>query len=605
MKHISSRIIGYFLLYILILFTIFFLQFKKGSPLTYEAQHFRVSARYFINERNQRELLLPLYITSNGLLIFIAEQNPIKAMYEDGTIREIKISSYDIKNSSFYLFCENGIELHFSSNNEYLQNKMGEIDSFHITCKLSNKIKEVYLPYKLTNRARLEKQGNNILVQYDNKSFTFSKTQDGLIGQKDSSPFISFSKDSLSIYYHEHIAKENLELDNLLNGVLATKAQYEKNLNTFRNIALNALDKKIKTDKHLEQAFITLLAENGRRGLYQKAMITYLPNRPLKKDQTFLFSPFLGNIIELYEQKLVNDKERISHIHSKLKNKDLSIFEENQLLSFLFYRGEESLIVSIIDFIKNIDEKILSPLQASHILEFFIEYKNLYGIKEELLSLANKCETYLLSNLFAIKDKLYINTKENIVETLSTFYIANTLIHYGREQENELLESIGYILFNSLYSFSDNASSFPSFFVIRAEKNKTEGIMADDKTIIGTEMLYQTFFKDNTYLPHDKSLIKDNIMNIFAFTIAKDIKVNKKANSIVFEFSFDKGENHYAVLQGVPPFANIRIDEIIGYKTDPRFESYNAPGYVYIKEKKILYLKLKHNNEKEVIELFY
>ena len=101
MKHISSRIIGYFLLYILILFTIFFLQFKKGSPLTYEAQHFRVSARYFINERNQRELLLPLYITSNGLLIFIAEQNPIKAMYEDGTIREIKISSYDIKNSSF------------------------------------------------------------------------------------------------------------------------------------------------------------------------------------------------------------------------------------------------------------------------------------------------------------------------------------------------------------------------------------------------------------------------------------------------------------------------------------------------------------------------
>lgn len=605
MKHISSRIASYTFLYVLLFFFIFFVQFRKGTHFSYESSHLSISGRFFVNEQKEKELLLPLHITSNGLLIFITAEEPIRAVMQDDSIKNLNLLSYEIKDAKISLLCDNDTSLVFATSDENIETAEDSSNSLHITCNVPSHIKEVRLPYSLTQNARIKKEGRNIFVQYQNKSFEFSRLQDGLIGQKDSLPFISFSKESSSIYYHERVGKAKLDVDSMLSSSFASKEVYQKNKNALHDFAMQSLDKKTRERKHNEKTIVALFAEHGRRGLYQSAKNKYPLSLLQKNRRTYLSSTFYGNVIENYKMKESYDEGELSKIRTKLNSRDLSLFEIPKLLDFLLYRGEDELLNSLIDFADSVDEKALGALEVANMLHLFLDYKDAKMQGKDLSFLAKRCEKEILTRLFSIGDKAYISTSDGNIESLSIFYISNALIRYGESENNSTCLAIGYLLFNSLYSFVEEPTSFPSLFRIKNEEDNID-IIASDKGVLGLEDLYTVLFPNETWYTHESYIFNDEELKIFAITIAKEIVVRyNKSRSLALEFSFERGESHYAVLVGVPEFSNIKIDDKIGYKTDPRFESYNASGYIYDRETKTLYLKLKHNREKEIVEFFY
>ena len=613
MKHISSRLALYSLIYILIILLIFFLQFKKGTRFSYENSHLKVSGRFFNNEKKQKELLLPLHITSNGLLIFITAEEPLKALFQDGSIKELTGITYNIQDGAFNLLFEENVALRFAINNRAIANREEDVASLHISCTLPENIKEIYLPYKLAHRAKVERRGGQILIQYKMKSYAFSKMKDslkqeGLTMEKNNFPTLCFSQNNTSIYYHEHIAKEDFNLENMLESPFASKKLYEKNLTIFNDIALSALEKEVKERRHSEKTIQALFAEEGRRSLYAEALTNYPSSLLPKGKRTFATSHFYGNLIENYKNKMLEDEGEISMIRSKLNSRDEGIFKIEHIYSFLRNRGEDALLSSMMEFLKTLDEQNLSTYELSNVLLICSEYSNDFPNQaNELESIKKKCEALILSSLFAIDEKLYIQTKEGELDSDATFRIATSLIKYGRTEHKELLCTVGYFLFNSLYSFAEEASSFPSSFKITQDENKKMYLMARDKDILTIEELYLLFYPENTYLTHEIQFARNGQHgNIFALTIAKDIEIKaSNAGSLSFTFTFDLGTSHYVVLQGIEPFSNIEIEGILGYKTDPRFEFYNASGYVYDEKTKTLYLKVKQNSEKEVVKLFY
>ncbi|MGP1437553.1 MAG: hypothetical protein ACTTKH_00605 [Treponema sp.] len=603
MKHISSRIVIFSLLYLLILFFIFFIQFKKGVSFHYENSHLNVYGRYFINKDEKQELLLPLHITSNGLAIFITEQSPVKVRYDNNSVDEIKITSYNVKGSVFSLNFDSGSVLNFTTNDRDIKNTDDKIEALNISCKLGKGIKELYLPYKLTQNARLEKIGDNFFVQYKKKKFAFSKLQDGIIGHEDSSPFISFSKNNTFISYHTHLTKESLKLENMLANSIASKEKYEDNLNECIDVFLDTFEKQIRNRKHSEKTLVSFVAENAKRGFFTSTIEKYPISLLPKNKRTLLSSLYYGGLIESYKIKMIEDEEEIKTISTKLNNKDYSLFEHSSLLTFLTNREEHTLVNNIFEFIETIDEKNMTALQLANVLQFSIDYKKAYGIEKNIENITKKCEKALLEKLFAIEDMLYIYTRENMVDSLDTFNIAKILINYGNEVSNELLKGTGYLLFNSLYSFTQDPSFFPSSFSVKQDENKKEGLMASDTLIIGADILYHIFFPENTWYTHELSLIHGENRSIFALTCAKDIRIKKHSdNAILFEVNFQKGASHYVMLQGIEKFNDIKIHDI-HFRTDPHFETYDSSGYVYNQNTKTLYLKLKHREEIETVEL--
>lgn len=604
MKHISSRILSLSFLYILVLFFIFFIQFKKGVPFYYEDSHLNISGRYFINKDEKQELLLPLYITSNGLAIFITEQSPVMAKYKDDSINELKITSYSIKNSVFSLVFEEDSLLNFSTNDRCIKNADNKIEALNINCKLGNNIEELYVPYKLTQNARLKKNGNIFFVQYKNKSFAFSNLQENIISQENSSPFISFSKNNTFLSYQTHLTKESLKLEDMLaNSMLASREKYESNLNECADVFLRSLENQIRSRKHNEKTLVSLVAENAKRELFAKTIEEYPILLLPRNKRSFLSSCYYGGLIENYRIKMIEDEEEIKTINSKIDNKDYSIFEHSSLIPFLANRGRYDLISGILEFVETINEKNMTALQLANVLQLSIDYKNLREHEKNIEIITKNCERTLLEKLFAIDDMLYIYTKENSIDSLNTFSIAKILINYGNETKNDIIKGTGYLLFNSLYSFTQDSSFFPSSFTVKQDENKKEGLMANDALIIGADVLYNIFFPENTWYTHEVSLIQEKSKNIFALTCAKDIRIKKDFDNIMmFDFTFQKGQTHYVILQGIEKFNDIKIHNI-HFRTDPHFETYNSSGYVYNQDTKTLYLKLKHRNEVETVEL--
>jgi len=333
--------------------------------------------------------LLPLHITSNGLAIFITEQNPVMAKYEDGSLNEVKIASYSIRDSVFSLSFEDGSVLNFTTNDRHIKNSDDSIEALNISCKLRKGIEELYVPYKLTQNARLEKNGNNFFVQYKNKSFAFSKlqkdSQESIMGGENSSPFISFSKNNTFVSYHTHLTKESLKLENMLTNSIASKERYESNLSECVDIFLKSLENQIRSRRHNEKTLVSLVAENSKRGLFNKTIEEYPILLLPRNKRSFLSSSYYGGLMESYRIKMIEDEEEIKTINSKLNNKDYSVFEHSSLISFLSNRGRYDLIAEILEFMETIDERSMTALQLANILQLSIDYKNIKYLSNNLL----------------------------------------------------------------------------------------------------------------------------------------------------------------------------------------------------------------------------
>ena len=627
MKYISSRIAGYTLLYVLIIFLIFFVQFKKGTSYRYKNAHMQVSCRIFTNEKKEKEVLLPLHITSNGLLISVTAEEPIKFKMKDGKIQNARILSYKENGNEFLLFLNDGVSLSFARKDKL--NKQFTCESLYIVCNLSKKVQEVYIPYKLTQRARIEKQGNSILVQYKGKSFAFSKEQAGLLGQEESEPFIAFSKKNPSIYYQEQLQEEGNELEKALRSNFASAELYKKNLSHFRELAHLFLEKEAKEKKGNEDSIASLFSEYIRKNAYQKALSLYPPMSVPKNRRTMRTAIFYGNLIETYEKTDKQNEKLLNLIYSQLNsqvdnkaddksnNTETSIFahpswQRQNLFLFLFNRGRNDLIEALFEECEKTvaNEGSASLYELANILKFCMEYEQNTFFTKDSKPISKKCEEIIYKHLFAINDKLYISTEEKEIDTFSTFYLATTLLEYAEFEVNEELKKIGYLLFNSLYTFTDNPSSFPSVFKIKSDATK-KGLIAIDAKIIRTETLYEIFFPKDSCFAYEVKLSSTDSSSpskeetIFATTIANDLKLRKLKNKVLLEFYFQKGAIHYAVVEGIEPFTNVRIYDKLGYKTDTRFENFVVAGYVYKKDKKRLYLKIDNRSEKEVIELIY
>jgi len=635
MKYISSRIVFYSVIYVLIILLIFFVQFKKGVSYRYKNEHFEASCRVFTNEQKQKEVLLPVRISSNGLLIFITAEDPIKFKMKDGKIQSSKILSYKQEDKSFSLILSDGVVLSFATNDKHLPIKQLTLQSLSITCQLSNKVEEVYVPYKLTQRARIERQGDALLVQYKGRSFSFSKEQAGLLASKDEKPFIAFSKSSSSLYWQEKIQEDENEIDNVLSLPLASRETYQKNFSQFREHLFLTLEKSIKEERANEDIVVAVFSEYIRKNSYQKALSLYPASVLPKNTRNLRIAHFYGNLIESYEREERQNEQLIALISARLSKHDAndsesststegisytvdtqtsifahSIWQRRNLFTFLFNRERYDLISYLFDVAWNevSKEGEVSLYELANILQFCMEYRTKRRGEKDCDALQKKCEMLIYRHLFVINDKLYISVTKDEIDTFATFHLANILIRYAEMHANTSFQKIGYLLFNSLYSFTDKPSSFPATFRVQKE-GKKKGLMARDAKIILAESLHQIFFADSQFVSHEVKLHPPNDSPneepLFASTIANDVKIRKINNKVFLEFYFQKGALHYAVVEGIEPFTNVRIYETLGYKTDTRFEKYDVAGYVYDKEKKRLYLKVDNRSEKEVIELIY
>ncbi|UTC74302.1 hypothetical protein E4O03_08605 [Treponema sp. OMZ 792] len=601
MKHKSSRMIALTILYILIIFGIFVIQFTIGKTFYYTIGAMTVSGRDEVDESGNRTPLLPLHIVSNGLDFYITDQTPITAKTSNNEDMSLKVLKYKKTEDSFSVICSNDISIDFTS---YLSET---VETVKISVSMPSGIETVYFPWKLTQSARLERQDDQIFLRYGKDRFIFRGGY-GFGNSDDTSelPHLILSSSKKTAFYETYIQSETLDFDSIRRIPIASDEEYQKNKQLFREKALDYFVSVISAKNYNEELLTAYVAEKAFKGEYARALVSAPSSLLPKEKRTYISSTFYDNLVQNDKSLAVYHKKLLTGIESSIAMAEISVFDRDSIIPFLINNSRTNLIPALEKIASNAKQEDLNSFFAAGLLEAAMDYALYFPNKQNLfIEDSEKYEAVLKDSLISIDEGIFISSDKKTIDTEKTLKTASVLIRYGSSYPDKgAWKAVGQALYSSIFSLGGNSSSLPASFDIQGDKAKKLGLMANDALILHAEKLYPAAIKDNPCYPHEESLALKAEPGIWAWTSALGINVLKNDSKIFsFRISAKAGDTHYLIIRGIRPFYRIQIHGI-DFRTDPRFEIYNSSGYVYDERTRTLLLKMKHKKDDEDIVLF-
>lgn len=602
MKHKSSRIVALIVLYILIIFGIFVIQFTIGKTFSYTIGPISVSGRHETDKQGNTVPLLPLHIVSNGLNFYITEQSPIITETKGGKKLPVKVISYIQAEDSFSVECSDGISVIFTA---YFS---GGNDAVKITAKMPAEVRSVYFPWKLSQSARLEREDNRIFLRYGKNRYIFK----GGYGFENSNeeetelPHLVLSSDKPTAFYETYIQSQSLAFESIPNNHLASDEIYTEIKESFRSKALVYLENTLFSKSCTEETVTAYIAETASRNQYQKAIKTAEQIALPKEKKTYRSCTFFDNLIQNERALAVYDNEKLKTISTDISQRNISVFENKKLIEYLVDHSKKNLIPALQKIVEDLTDEELNAHTAAGILEAALDYPLYFpNTKNVFMISAERCEKILKDSLFSIDDGLFISSDAKHIDTEKTLVAAEILIRYGKEYpEKRTWKFVGQMLYSSILQYSGESASLPAYFDIQGNAATQLGLMANDTVILNADKLYKVAVTDNQAFPHKESLSLKAEHGIWAWSSAHAINIIQNTAKIFsFRVDFKAGDTHYLIIRGIRPFYRIQIHGI-DFRSDQRFEIYNSSGYVYNERTGTLLLKLKHKKDNEEITLF-
>ena len=589
------------ILYTLIIFGIFVIQFTIGKTFYYTIGAMSVSGRDDVDETGNRTPLLPLHIVANGLDFYITDQTPITAKTSNNEELSLKVLEYKKTEDSFSVICSNDVLIDFTS---YISET---VETVRISVSMPPEIETVYFPWKLTQSARLERQDEQIFLRYGKDRFIFRGGY-GFGNSDDSSelPHFILSSSKKTAFYETYIQSDSLDFDSIRRIPIASEEEYNKTKQLFREKALDYFSSVISARNYNEELLTAYMAEKAFNGEYAKSLVFAPASLLPKEKRTYISTTFYGNLVQNDKSLAAYQRKLLSGIESSIARAEISVFDRESLIPFLINNSRANLISALEKIASNTKQEDLNSFFAAGLLEAAMDYAFYFPNKQNLfMENSEKYETVLKDSLISIDAGLYISSDKKTIDTEKTLRAASILIRYGSSYPDKgTWKAVGQALYSSIFSLGGNSSSLPASFDIQGDKSKKLGLMANDALILHAEKLYAAAIKDNPYYPHKESLALKAEPGIWAWTSARDINVLKNdAKTFSFRVSAKTGDTHYMIIRGIRPFYRIKIHEI-DFRTDPRFEMYNSSGYVYDERTRTLLLKMKHKKDDEDIVLF-
>ena len=604
MKYVVGRMFAYTILYCSVIFGIFVLQFTKGQTFSLTLGAMTVTGRQERTEAGKTIPLLPLHVVSNGLDLYISEQNPVYAIDTTDTISSLRVLAYQFyeKEARFSVYCTDDVVISFFSE------RRGETDSLMVEAVLPDGIKRVLLPWKITHNAGIERADGKIFVRSGKKQYTFTgsfgfDTDGENTAEQHGGLYVALAKAQPIASYKTYLPLEELDITTISSMVQASEEAYTAALNAFSSAVIHASTQALSSKRITEKTLTAYIAEMGHRGRFARAMEN-APTQTLARNmRTYLSNPFYDNVQETHAGLLADDAKKKERYAALIANDSPEIFEHDGLIPFLTDRGTKRSIEDLFRLIEKLDAAQLNAQQATGVLAVWLDCAHYYPERKALFAdLLPLCEKKITESLLLIDEGLYLSNDGTYIDSVAALASAQTLMRYGTVQSS-VWQSVARMLITSLLRYSGESAVLPIGFTVTGTKSAQLGITADDSGMLDTGILYPLLMPDNNWYPHAQSLALQAEAGIWAWTCAQSIEVlENTSKTLVLRIRFPEGQSHYMTLHGIRSFYRIEMYGI-PFRSDARFEMYNSSGYAYNAGSRVLYLKMRHKSEYETIRL--
>ncbi len=563
-----------------------------------------VTGRQERTEAGETLPLLPLHVVSNGLDLYISEQNPVYAVDESDSVSALRVLAYQFYEAEarFSVHCSDDVVISFFSE------RRGDIDSLMVEAVLPAGIKRVLLPWKITQNAGIERADGKIFVRSGKKQYTFTGSfgfdsdRENTAAQLEG-PHLVLAKAQPFASYKTYLPLEELDITTIPSMVQASAESYTAALNTFSSAVIHAGTQALSSKQITEKTLTAYIAEMGQRGKFAGAMEAAPVQTLARNLRTYLSNPFYDNVQGTHVGLAADDAKKRELYAALIADNSLEIFEQDCLIPFLTDRGTKRSIEGLFRLIEKMDAAQLNARQAAGVLEVWLDCTHYYLERKALFEdLLPACEKKITDALLLIDEGLFLSNDGTYIDSAVALTSARILMRYGIEQ-SQVWQSVARMLITSLLRYSGESAVLPIGFTITGSKSTQLVITADDSGMLDAGILYPLLMPDNSWYPHVQSLALQAEAGIWAWTCAQNIEVlENTSKTLVLRIRFPEGQSHYLTLHGIRPFYRIEMYGI-PFRSDVRFEMYNSSGYTYNAGSKILYLKMRHKSEYETIRL--
>ncbi len=598
-KHIIRNAAGLILLYSIIIFGIFALQFRNESVIRKTIGKMRFTAAIDHSSTEESPLKNNFQLVYNNLDISFNDSNPVKAAADEDAAFPVSLLNILEAENSVTLEFERDISILFLQDDT--DTAPADTAAFHISARLPDGIASVTVPYGFRTAGDKDISEASVLLTGNAGQYLFSGAG-------------SFSDDrftltafSPSAVYETYQPAERFTLARIEDLPKAEENAFIAAVTAFRQNAL-AVFKQNMNVSVTENTVIAYIAEMGFQGSYQTALNAVPASFRTGDTRTYYSAPFFNSLARLNEGLIAADARRLNGISAEAAEKSLSVFEHDKTAAFLIGQGQEELLRRVLEIPLEEGAAAPTPAQAAGIMRMYAELSALRPAYAQLLvPVLPLCEETVIDACIFKDEKLYLSWEagsSEVIYTIPCLRIAQGLISYGKARENRRWSQAGYLLINSLFDASEGMFLFEEY-LLAADTGAVTGHYE-----ISPAVLYPLLIQDNPWYPRELLLSGTAGVNaperpLRAWTAAQQIGYERDSSgTITISVTFPRNESHYMIVSNIEPFSRIQIYGV-DFRTDPRFESYNSSGYVYNRETKTLLLKIRHRETVEQIQLFY
>ncbi|MDR0663262.1 MAG: hypothetical protein LBF80_04180 [Spirochaetaceae bacterium] len=497
----------------------------------------------------------------------------------------------------------------FSENEVHFQLTGGQELSFYvdndtdtkeltISVLVKDDIEHIMLPFNINDRAVIESnESGNFIVKYNNAEYMFETpridqyTRRILLGRVNPVAFYRVIQGGEASNFSDFIVSGGSE-----------KPLYNEIVQRWCDSAFIYWERLITEGNAGENIVISYLAEAARRGALIPAL-NMIPAAFRRQSVSFLSAPFLGRLNASMRGLTLFEQGKMDAIASDAKTNPAIFLTEKRLFEYLARRGNYELFETGIEYIKALSSASLPDFEmCAGVLEGWLAWNvwrpDIENPFEEIL-------TKTLTQIFAYmkKDKAsgYVFAAGYDVDMLYNIRLGAALTAYGEKTNNNAWAAIGRSLVISVLSFTapDNGALVSGRLELSSDGGFTIPESADRLT---AEEIYSELGYSNFY-PHAAGS-GTPVGAVWLWTVSPSVVASFANNVLDFGVTFPPGASHYLYIMNVKPFSGIQLRNIY-WRSDPQFEQYDAPGWLYSAAEQILMLKIAQLEEVEHIKIMY
>lgn len=573
-KHIVRKSLGLIVLYAVIIVGIFVIQFRSDSIIRKTIRSMRVTLVEAESTDGSTKLKNQFQIAYNGIQFTGDDTNSVEYGIKNSTKKAI-LKNFDETENSITLIFDNDIKITFSLGS-------GEEKSpLMITGDFPANISYVSLITKpLTGYSVTEKKAKQSIIEGKNSSYSLLAP-----GMQDSR--ILLLQNSKFASYRSYVKQAEFSITAVASLDGASKTEWQNSLNTLNSTIISEFMRLSQSDVSFasslsEQTVTSYAAAMSNAGRYNEAINTVPVSFVKGTKRTYQSAPFFGTLAKVapsLEMQMENFKSMISHA---IQSSSCDIFTTNNIAEYFVINDSDAEVARVLALPASLTDNNFTVSQAAGILHVYSVLKKAELVNaEKLIPVLEPCVKKITDACKLDNNKVRLAENDTNLSVLAAVNAGNSFIEYGTVEGLENIEKCGYLIVNSY--LSDLAG-------------------VDLRTMCE---IYPIAVHDNPYYPHFEKIRDLEGTPVWAWTIARDIKITQDENRTLFiDIDFPLGLTHYVMVSGIKPFRRIQIYNM-DFRTDPQFEIYNSSGYVYKSSMKGLLLKSRHKSQHEIIKLYY